>query len=210
VGRCRGAPAPRHADGGNAMDHGRSGARRRGHGERGAVLVEAVLILPILLALTFGAIEFGFGFSRRAAVESLARTGARTAAANSGAADVGSSADGMSLAARDAVNAALGTGSLPTMNTLYVYKDGFGPGAGGACGTYCSQFTFDTSTKQFGNPSGGSGWPKANRNYCPPNADKVVVEIRSTHNFITGLFGASIGFVSKATMQLEPQASCAG
>ena len=48
--------------------------------ERGATLVEFALIVPLLLLLVFGIIEFGFLFNADSNVNQAARAGGRTAA----------------------------------------------------------------------------------------------------------------------------------
>ncbi len=47
--------------------------------ERGAALAEFALVLPLLLILIFGLIEFGIAFNRAQAVEAAAREGGRLA-----------------------------------------------------------------------------------------------------------------------------------
>lgn len=47
--------------------------------ERGAGLVEFALVLPVLIIILFGVIEFGIAFNRAQAVEAAAREGARLA-----------------------------------------------------------------------------------------------------------------------------------
>ncbi len=56
-------------------------ASRRGVGrkERGSVMAEFALILPILLIVLFGIIEFAIAFNRAQAIEAAAREGARLA-----------------------------------------------------------------------------------------------------------------------------------
>jgi hypothetical protein len=53
--------------------------RTRCSDERGANLVEFVIVLPILLLLVFGIIEFGINFDRKIATTNAAREGARAA-----------------------------------------------------------------------------------------------------------------------------------
>lgn len=59
-------------------------ARTRGRGQRGAVAVEAALVVPVLLLLVFGIIEFSLIFRDYVAVSSSVRVGARIASANAG------------------------------------------------------------------------------------------------------------------------------
>jgi Flp pilus assembly protein TadG len=53
---------------------------RRRRAQRGAVAVEFALILPILLLLVLGIIEFGFGYHAWDATQNAAREGARLGA----------------------------------------------------------------------------------------------------------------------------------
>lgn len=54
--------------------------RRRLHGERGAVAVEFALLLPVLLLLLVGTIQFGIIYSQFQVMQGAAREGARCAA----------------------------------------------------------------------------------------------------------------------------------
>jgi len=54
--------------------------RRSGWGEDGQALVEMALVLPILLLMLLGMIQFGFVLSGQIALSSAAREGARLAA----------------------------------------------------------------------------------------------------------------------------------
>jgi Flp pilus assembly protein TadG len=67
--------------------HSRARARRRtdgaplsGRSQRGAVALEFALVLPVLLLLVFGIIEFGFAYHAWDATQNAAREGARLAA----------------------------------------------------------------------------------------------------------------------------------
>ena len=53
--------------------------RRRRRSERGAELIELAIVLPILLIVVAGIIDFGFLFQRWEAVTNAAREGARVA-----------------------------------------------------------------------------------------------------------------------------------
>jgi Flp pilus assembly protein TadG len=60
---------------------GRGDGAGRAEGDGGAVLVEAVMILPILLAMLCGLIDFGVGLRDRQYMQAALRNGARVAAA---------------------------------------------------------------------------------------------------------------------------------
>ncbi|MGD9798357.1 MAG: TadE/TadG family type IV pilus assembly protein, partial [Acidimicrobiia bacterium] len=55
--------------------------RNRTRDEDGAAAVEFALILPVLVLLVFGIIEFGMAFKSSLTVTSATRSGARTASA---------------------------------------------------------------------------------------------------------------------------------
>lgn len=57
---------------------------RRFPRRRGGALLEAALVLPIMLAFSFGAVEFGYFIFLKQAVQGAAREGARTAILPSG------------------------------------------------------------------------------------------------------------------------------
>lgn len=59
------------------------GRIRRGQGERGAAAVEFGLILPVLLLLVGGIIDFGIMYNKQLLLTNAARDGVRQVAANS-------------------------------------------------------------------------------------------------------------------------------
>jgi Flp pilus assembly protein TadG len=63
-------------------------ARRRDRGQRGAVVVEFALIVPMLLLLLFGIIEFGYMLNRDIMIGNASRDGARVASLNGTGAEV--------------------------------------------------------------------------------------------------------------------------
>jgi len=180
------------------------------------------------MLLTFGAIEFGIGFSQKGALESVARAGARTGAtladdfntqADTGI--VGENANNdIFVDTVTAVNAALAGSSTPTLNRVYVFRipHGGGPATdgpatwGGSCSsTFCMSFNYDAVTKQFNpQPIGSGSWPKAQRSVCDTeNADKIGVRVEGTFKFLTNLFGGStIKMKAVSILQLEPTSAC--
>ncbi|MEI7548318.1 MAG: TadE/TadG family type IV pilus assembly protein [Actinomycetota bacterium] len=74
--------------------------------DRGAVMVELALVLPVLLTLLFGIVGFGSAYSAKVSIQGAAREGARSLA-------LGGSADD----AKAAVIAAAGTANV-TFGTI--------------------------------------------------------------------------------------------
>lgn len=68
--------------------------RSRGAREAGAVAIEMALVLPILLVLVFGIIEFGILFNRYNAVAHAAREGVRRLSVGVDAVTAESAAEG--------------------------------------------------------------------------------------------------------------------
>ncbi len=56
---------------------------RRAHDDRGAAAVEFALVLPLLVAITFGVIEYGRAYSAELSVTNAARVAARSLAVGS-------------------------------------------------------------------------------------------------------------------------------
>ena len=63
-----------------AVHAGRAGTRPVLHDERGQSMVEFTLVLPLLLVVLFGIIQFGITFNHYVTLTDAVRAGARTAA----------------------------------------------------------------------------------------------------------------------------------
>jgi Flp pilus assembly protein TadG len=59
------------------MRHHHDATRKRRHSERGAAAVEFALILPLLVMMVFGIIEFGRGYNAKTELTGAVREGAR-------------------------------------------------------------------------------------------------------------------------------------
>jgi hypothetical protein len=181
--------------------------------ERGGTLVEAAIIVPLLMLMVFGGIELGIGFGQKGGLESVARAGARRAATETDVDDAITHTQ-IGLDTADAVNAALGTTSLPKMNSLYVYRiegaTGVSSGPSGwnqPCqnSSSCIRFTYDNGAKKFVYDSGS--WPAgvSTRDACSVQADRVGVTLNGQFAFLTGLIGSGfINLTATSVLQLEP------
>jgi len=205
---------------------GRAGARAR-RGEQGSVIVEAAIIIPLLILLTFGAIEFGLAFRDSASVAASTRAGARIAAAMPGASSNPTATPpvvGFQDAARNAVSDALKDLTKAVPLELVVYKadptTGLPIGQTGSpnydnC-TQCYRYLWNSSTKSFGpgttggnapwlaGPASTSGSQLADA--CNGVTDAIGVYVRANQPFITGLWGTKT-YDHVTIMRLEPVGS---
>ncbi len=193
----------------------RGPAPRRARGDDGAAMVEAAIVMPLLMLLVFGIIEWGLAFLTATSTNSAARSGARTASAltlNTTYADQ----------ARLAVESNL-SGAIPfaTPLEMWVYEVPYTNPVGSpypsgqtswVCGTNCIKYTWNPATGHFENPQGA--WPAASMVVCgvpPDQFDSVGIYLKVRHNFVTNFFGSSKIIAEHTIMRLEPQPadSCA-
>ena len=189
--------------------------KRREQGERGASLVEAAIVVPLIILLGFGAIEFGFLFLDFLNVSGAAREGARVG-----------SAVGNTPTADDLILGAIAEATTDmddsTIEAIWIFE----PKANGdpidncvvddSAGYYtCVGSTNHTMIyDRAGNLLTGS-WASAGRKVtigsnCPAVAsecpDRLAVRVVFTHQYITSFLGFPTGpFVEDAIFQLEPE-----
>jgi hypothetical protein len=188
-------------------DEWRRPRRRRGRADdRGSVAVEAALVIPVLLLLIVGLLEFGLAFKDQLGITSAVRAGARIAAAEPRYANF----------AADAAAAVAKEGSavdFSGVQALWVYQaddSGHPVGAGGtfnSCSTNCIKFAYDSSARAFVQ-SGGS-WPASSQDACQGQQDSIGVYLKLKHAGVTTLIFTSLGLDSYTVMRLEPIPSLA-
>ena len=168
-------------------------ARRRfgPRSERGAVVVEAALVTPLLMALLLGIIEMALLMKDDVALTSAVRNGGRTASANAGAGPGGVNEGGDCFAPCSPANAPmfaqmaansiqLAGSALPkdSIQELWIYKanDKGYPGANGSttmtCSTNCVRYKWVPSKDQFRYYSGS--WTSSTVNACANNNPDAV------------------------------------
>ncbi len=184
----------------------RSGSRQEGgvHQERGAVLVEAAIVLPILLLLVAGVVEFGVGFHEASSMAAAARAGARSASAMP-------KNQSFAVAAADAATQQLGgiTSTAPQSIWIFHVATGTNGPIGGSlvtC-TECQGFPWDPATKRFDTSRslGNSPWQVAAQNACGASvSDEVGVAVLLDHKYMFGVFGGTKKMQRTAVMRLEP------
>ena len=204
----------------------RTGSRRlhshnRARGDRGATLVEAAVVTPVLLLIIFGIFEFGFFFRNYLAVSNGARDGAREASVAANVAD----ADYRVMRAIERATAALPDGAIELIK-VYEATDpedrASDVGCGGSSSVLgvCNVYTASDLTRdvtQWGCQTTAAGDPvdSPDRFWCPTDRevsigtglDYVGVEITVTHDYITGLFGSSNTFDDYIVLKVEPQSN---
>lgn len=193
---------------------------RRRREERGAVAIEAALIMPLLALLIFGIIEISFLVRDYVAVSSATRAAGRMASANAGAGPgdraaatcvapcAPSQAPKLSQLAANAVQT-MGTALPPdSIRELWVYRAndrGF-PGANGStamqCTVNCVRYTWVRSEDEF--RFAGGSWISSTIAACAnQNPDSVGVFIRARHASVSGIFG-DIDVEDRAVFTFEP------
>ncbi len=200
-------------------------ARRRfgPRSERGAVVVEAALVTPLLMIFLLGIIEMAMLMKDDVALTSAVRNGGRTASANADAGPGGTATDDGSclspctpsnapMFAQMAANAIQTAGTaLPkdSIQELWVYKannKGY-PGAANStamvCGTNCVKYKWVKSKDEFRYFSGT--WLSSSINACANTApDSVGIYMKAKHDFLTGFFTDDVIIEDHAVFQFEP------
>ncbi|MDP1821290.1 MAG: TadE/TadG family type IV pilus assembly protein [Acidimicrobiales bacterium] len=191
-------------------------------GDRGAAMLELMLLLPFLLLLAFGGAELGVAWVTDNRVEGAVAQAAR----------IGASSGGRVEADRDilvALRAGLPAGELARLDRVVVYlpidaagtvppgciKSAGDPTDGGLAG--CNSYSgatvrgiSATSMTGFGGTVGkwDAFWPPASRRDAlldPP--DHIGVWVRTTHVGITGLAFDEITVVESTVFRIQPDLS---
>jgi Flp pilus assembly protein TadG len=173
--------------------------------ERGTVLVEAAVVLPLLIVLVLGIVEYSVAFNKSATVANASRAGARTASALP--------KDSVySTKAADAVAAALTSLGSSAPEEVWIYKvdpaTADSPiGSFGSC-TDCVGYTWNPSTGTFNTsaPLGANAWTANEQNACVDSThpDRIGVYVKATHKYLSGVFGSQRTLEARTVMRLEP------
>lgn len=201
----------------------RARARRRARGQRGAVLVEVVLILPLLMLISLAVFDLGLGWKASMTVTNAARAGARVAS-NLG---ISSTADKSALSS---IAASLGTIPLAEIDVIVIYRattaDGDVPAAcltgstratGGSASSQCNVYTgaeafaASTATTFTGNCASSRDrfWcpsTRGNSQAATTGPDYLGVYVRINHATKTKAFGSTMVVKDRAIMRIEPNA----
>jgi hypothetical protein len=189
--------------------------RRRG---RGAVLVEAAFVLPVVLLTVFGVIEAGLFFATSSTTNNAARDGARYGAANfATSADRTVAAD---LIRDEVVDSLGGLTSYGTPLTLWIYEADpatGNPADPSGCTIRCFRYTWQggTFTDRQGNwgtsgaPGGVNevdacvGGTAGGGNRAVGGVDSIGVQVQVSYETVSGVIGSRT--ISQHTvMRIEP------
>jgi Flp pilus assembly protein TadG len=195
----------------------------RANGNRGAVLVEFVLIAPVFVVIVAGVLELGLAFRDSMTVSNALRAGAR----------VGSNAGRERLAdytILKSIEAAMAEVPTARINRIIVYKattsssmpsaaclaitpptGTTGVGVSGSCNVY-SASSLSLAASNFSGTTCASGAP--DQMWCPTTrqsqqalgADYLGVWMQVTYTYVTKIFpGSGIVIKDRAVMRLEPR-----
>lgn len=170
--------------------------------ERGATLVEAAIVYPLLFITLFAIIEFGLAFKDYLSVSHAARDGARAGATygNDPRADILILRDIESTLATigiaDSISVRIFNPNSPANASEYTYS----PGSGMGCDwDPCPDP--DLPAPPYTVPT----WDPSTRDITAPFTDRIAVEVSYEHKWITGFFLESTDFTVEADFQIEPQ-----
>lgn len=193
------------------MDRGDKRQKRGRRSERGAVLIEAAIVMPLLFVILFGILEWGLVFRASLTLSESTRAGARVAAAlprNPAYSEV----------AAAAVSGRLANAGVPEdqIRILVIYKAD--PNTGGLygggssdsdienCSDDCFRYTWDPALDEFVLVAGSPEWTAAEQAACggDDSTDYIGIYVAADHQYVTGLFGSGIGLSERTVMRLEP------
>jgi Flp pilus assembly protein TadG len=180
-----------------------AGRAARRPDETGAVLLEFAIILPLLVTLTFGIVEFSSAYHDAAVVADAARSGGRVGSASA-------TKSGYTTEVVNAVDAALQSLPADAPQELWIYKaNGNGyPGTGtgfSSCATSCIRYVWNSAAQAFdtGSPQ-GAGWSASTHQVCTEPFDEIGVYVKIKHTFVTGLFGTGLTLTDHSVFRFEP------
>lgn len=195
-------------------------------GDGGSVMVESAIILPILLVMLAGLVDFGGAFRNRITIQGAVRSAARAESVmgNNAAADKFSLTTlwaGMSTVSNTTLNEVTvfktDSNGLLTTNCKNLTPDntngkGLNSGAD-VCNVYSGYQTQNAGTVfQLANAGCTSGW---DRWYCPSTRkidltgppDYLGFAVEVTYTPYTKVFGSSFKMTDQQVMRLEPPAA---
>ena len=197
-------------------------------GDTGSVIAEFALLLPFLVVLILGILEFGSAFRERSNLSGALQSSARIEAA-SGATR---SADYLAL---QSFYALMNQSKNVTVNKIVIYRTTSANGAplnsicltssSGSLAYNCSVYTWTQATQvatdvsgtilaaDFGTTGSGCSASAWDYNYCPLNRqveqadppDYVGVYANVTYKSLTGLLPTTVTMTDQAVYRIDPK-----
>ncbi|MET0420706.1 MAG: TadE family protein [Acidimicrobiia bacterium] len=169
-------------------------------------MVETAILVPLVILITFGLIEFSSAYQSSSTAASTVRSAARTASAEAKLPNFATDAAAAAATALQTIpsneplelwvyNANASGHPMPVGNTSF-----------STCLTQCIKYAWLPAQKKFdtANPT-GSGWDYLTMQACNATQwDSVGVYLKLRHRYITNLFGATIDLADHAVFRLEP------
>jgi len=177
----------------------------RGTAERGAALVESVILLPLILLIVFGIVEFSSAYHDASVASDASRAGGRIASAQA-------RNPAYALNAAASVAAALLTLPDDAPQELWIYRaneDGY-PGTGDdftTCTEKCLKYTWDPTARDWDYSAVAGSWDASTHQVCAEPFDQIGIYVRIAHEFVTPLFGTSIELDDHSVFRFEPTPS---
>jgi hypothetical protein len=185
------------------------------------VLVEAAFVLPVMVLLLLGIIEFGLLFTSYSTTNGSTRSAARIGATHYSQAGLSVPAQNnaliqMSLAAAADLKAL--NNAEPVGMVVYEVNPASSDGAphggfpgdamAGGCTSSCVRFTWSAADGTFTRTGGSWTDPDA----CGVNVDSIGVFVQTRHDYLSGLLGSHRYVGAHTVMRLEPLPTdqCAG
>jgi Flp pilus assembly protein TadG len=175
---------------------------RRDRRDRGSVAIEAALVTPVVMAMIFGIVEFGFFFKSYLSTSSAVKAGVRMASANPRNANYAQDA-------ADHIQSVSGALDPRTVQDLWVYKanttNDFPEGYSSFSGcTTCVKFRWNGTSFE---PLTGTTWNASSQSACSGmgySPDRVGVYLRVRHDAMTGFVFRTLSISESTVMSLEP------
>lgn len=166
--------------------------------------MEAAFILPVLLLIVFGIIEFGQVFQKSLTMSDATRSGARLGAAQP---RQDGYHDDIAIAVRETLRAGM---NGQQVEYLSIFKadpvtgepvDGDSPEE---CST-CYRYTWDQTTQDW-DPITGPSWAAVTQSACGDvgDTDYLGVYVRGRHDMSTSFLPGTITVKEQTVMRLEP------
>jgi Flp pilus assembly protein TadG len=175
-------------------------------------LVETAIVLPVIMLLLFGVIEYSSAYNDSSVVADATRQGGRVASTLGGQLSA-SGTTPVNQQVTDTVASALKALPADAPKTLWIYEannNGFPlpstQTSMGTCSTNCFRYTWNSTSKSWTYVAGS--WAVSAQQVCTPPLDQVGIWVKIDHAFVTGLFGATLNLDDHAVFRFEPSPSC--